>query len=76
MRNPQSSSEDLTGRATSRNDSTRLYSKTPTAQRAFEAADLPGWCHRFSTAVDRAAFAGSMIGFGHAKLFCGAGKFF
>jgi hypothetical protein len=53
----------------------RLYSKTPTAQRAFEAADLPGWCHRFSTAVDRAAFAGSMIGFGHAKLFCGAGKF-
>jgi hypothetical protein len=58
MRNPQSSSEDLTGRATSRNDGTRLYSKTPTAQRAFEADDLPGRCHRFSTAVDRAAFAG------------------
>src|SRR5947207_929956 len=44
MRNAQSSSEDLTGRATSRSDGTRLYSKAPTAQRAFEAADLPGWC--------------------------------
>jgi hypothetical protein len=44
-------------------------------ERAFEAADLPRRRHRFSTALDRAAFAGSMIGFGHAKLFCSAGKF-